>query len=237
MGWRCVGTNNLSDAFVGVLCAYVCSVGYGDIYPQTFVAQLCTLLYLSVAVIALADAASDVQMIGMRRRIRETDFSKLADECLLRDAVREKGRTNLDPVLSESEFLVDQLLANGLVDSDDVIEIRRQFRHLTRRGNFDRNEDRVLTTRMVYDEIRRRADSGRELSNGAELLDVVWRVKTRRGLKKRRGPGLQAFRWKSYEEWRDGSWQVRVMAKEQEVKEKAEEQSRGVVKTMGFRSV
>ena len=219
------------------MCVGVCSVGYGDIYPKTYVAQVCTLLYLSVAVIALADAASDVQMIGMRRRIRETDFSKLADECLLRDAVREKGNTNLDPVLSESEFLVDQLLANGLVDSDAVIEIRRQFRHLTRRGNFDRSEDRVLTTKMVYDEIRRRADAGRELSNGAELLDVIWRTKTRKGLKKRRGPGLQAFRWRSFEEWRDGSWQVRVLAKEQEMKERADEKSRGMVKSVGFRSV
>ena len=48
------------------------------------------------------------QMIALRRSIRETDFGKLADECLLRDAVR-GDEPKVDSVLTEAEFLVDQL--------------------------------------------------------------------------------------------------------------------------------
>ena len=36
--------------------------------------KLFATFYLPLAVIALADAVSDVQMIGMRRKIRETDY-------------------------------------------------------------------------------------------------------------------------------------------------------------------
>ena len=88
------------------------TIGYGDITPVTRLAKWLATAYLPIAVIALADAVSDVQMIMVRRSIRETDFSKLCDECLLRDAVRDPGEANQEPVLTESEFLIDQMLAN-----------------------------------------------------------------------------------------------------------------------------
>ena len=43
-------------------------------------------------------------MIGLRRSIRETDFSKLVDECLLRDAIREDpSQPNVNPVKLSSQ--------------------------------------------------------------------------------------------------------------------------------------
>ena len=66
---------------------------------------------------------------GLRRNIRETDFCKVADECLLRDALRDDGPPNVDPVLNEAEFLVDQLIANELVDEEAVkVCAQRVFR-------------------------------------------------------------------------------------------------------------
>lgn len=86
------------------------TIGYGDISPSTDLGKAVAICYLPLAVIALADAVSDVQMIGTRRSIRETDFSKLIDECLLRDAIREDPtQPNIEPVLTEGEFLVDQV--------------------------------------------------------------------------------------------------------------------------------
>ena len=124
--------------------------------------KLFATFYLPLAVIALADAVSDVQMIGMRRKIRETDYSELADECLLRDAVREStDNPNFMPVLTEAEFLIDQLISNSLVDEAAVAAIRRQFKHLTRRGTFKCEEDRRLTPSLVYEELRERARSVR----------------------------------------------------------------------------
>ena len=40
------------------------TIGYGDITPATQTAKIIATLYLPLAVIALADAVSDVQMIG-----------------------------------------------------------------------------------------------------------------------------------------------------------------------------
>ena len=57
-------------------CVFVCML-----------AQLVAVAFLPIAVIALADAISDIQMITVRRSIRETDFGKTCDECLLRDSV------------------------------------------------------------------------------------------------------------------------------------------------------
>lgn len=67
------------------------TIGYGDISPSTFIGKILAILYLPLAVIALADAVSDVQLIGLRRSIRETDFGKQMDECLLRDSVRREA--------------------------------------------------------------------------------------------------------------------------------------------------
>ena len=41
--------------------------------------------YLPLSVVVLADALSDISMIGVRKAIRETDYMRIIDEC-------EKGR-------------------------------------------------------------------------------------------------------------------------------------------------
>ena len=164
--------------------------------------KLFATFYLPLAVIALADAVSDVQMIGMRRKIRETDYSELADECLLRDAVREStDNPNFMPVLTEAEFLIDQLISNSLVDEAAVAAIRRQFKHLTRRGTFKCEEDRRLTPSLVYEELRERARLGKRLSEGASSADL-----TQTG----------QFKWDSLQEWLSKSWRDRVCRKAME---------------------
>lgn len=190
------------------------TVGYGDIYPATEATQWFAIVYLPFAVIALADAVADVGMIGLRRSIRETDYGKVADESLLRDAVRtlpeegdeaETAEPNFQPCLTEAEFVLDQLLANGLVDTEAVTCIQRQFAHLTRNGKFQPGEEPMLTTRLVYEEIRERALRGMDglLSPGAEALDLVLSGKT----------GTNTFKWGSYEEWMVNSWKMRVLAR------------------------
>jgi len=178
------------------------TIGYGDISPSTDTAKCIAIVYLPLAVIALADAISDIQMIGTRRSIRETDFGQTADECLLRDSVRDGAPANIEPVLTEAEFLIDQLLANELVDEAAVVAVRRQFKHLTRRGKFKSDDDRKLTPKLVYEEIRERAQGRKPLSSGATAKDVTPEGR---------------FRWKSYEEWLTNSWQPRVYAMEAEI--------------------
>ena len=92
------------DAFYWSLIT-MSTIGYGDISPSTNTAKLLAVLYLPMAVIALADFVQDVQLISTRREIRETDFAKVADECLLRDALREDGPPNVSPLRSPSTSL------------------------------------------------------------------------------------------------------------------------------------
>jgi len=179
------------------------TIGYGDITPQTQIARYFAIAYLPMAVIALADAVADLQMIGTQRSIRETDFPKLADECLLRDGLREDPKNpNYTPVLTEAEFLVDQLLANGLVDSEAITVINKQFQAMTARGGYGADDARMLTPKLVFEEIKERAAKGKDLSEGAMQYDLTEDGK---------------FKWTTFEEWTERSWKPRLNAKATEM--------------------
>ena len=102
----------------------------------------------------------------------------------------------MEPVLSEAEFLIDQMTANELVDSAAVVAIRRQFMHITRRGKFESEEDRKLTSELVFEELKQRAAAGKALSPGVQEYDLDENGK---------------FKWRTYEEWKQGSWALRVL--------------------------
>ena len=130
---------------------------------------------------------------------------RIIDECLLRDALRGLSPgcadpPELDPMLTEAEFLVDTLISHDLVDPAAIMVITRHFRQLTHRdyGGEQRPTEGRLTTRLVYAEMRERAASGLPLSDGASAMDL---------------DEAGAFRWASFEEWRAGSWMPRVLAK------------------------
>jgi len=185
----------LIDAFYWTMITMT-TIGYGDITPSTTFAKGLAIAYLPLAVIALADAVSDLQMISTQRSIRETDFPKLADECLIRDAMREDPRKpNFNPVLTEAEFLVDQLLANGLVDKEAITVINKQFQAMTSRGGYGPDDARMLTPKLVYEELKERVAKGKDLSEGSQKYDL-----TPEG----------TFKWATFEDWQAGSWRPRL---------------------------
>lgn len=182
------------------------TIGFGDIVPKSPMAQILVTVYLPLGVIAIADALADIQMIAVRRGIRETDFSKLADECLLRDACRVVGKPNLHPILTEAEFLIDQLLTNNLVDKEAVLAIRRQFKSLTNQVIDEEQGTPVLTTEDVYKSLRTRIEVGKEVSPGAEAMDIGT---------------FSNFKWTNFAEWERYSWQMRVLARDEDLRAKA----------------
>lgn len=197
-----IDINGLIDSFYWTMITMT-TIGYGDITPQTDYAKLLAIAYLPLAVIALADAVSDLQMITTQRSIRETDFPKLADECLIRDAMREDPkRPNPNPVLTEAEFLVDQLLANGLVDKEAITVINKQFQAMTSRQVKKGPEDAPrLTPELVYEELKERVSKGKDLSEGATKYDLTPEGK---------------FKWATFEDWQAGSWRPRLTDKAME---------------------
>ena len=76
--------------------------------------------------------------------------------------------------------------------------INKQFAYLTRKGNFGPDEPRILTSRLVYEEMKERVTARKELSEGATPFDLTPDGK---------------FRWSSFDEWNQRSWKVRVLQK------------------------
>ena len=71
-------------------------------------------------------------------------------------------------------------------------------------GKFKGDEERKLTTRLVFEEIKERTQLKKPISDGALAADVA----------EERGG---TFRWATYDEWMANSWKARVHTREAEV--------------------
>ena len=100
------------------------TVGFGDLTPTSDADKAFALLYLPLAVTALADALSEIESIKMRRKIRETDHLASPDKLLLAKAAKTR---NSNGSYSEGDFLAQVLIHHGLVDEDTVSAVRRQY--------------------------------------------------------------------------------------------------------------
>ena len=123
------------------------TVGFGDLTPTNAVGKVAAVLYLPLAVSALADAISDAGLIKLRRRIRETDYAADADVLLMREAAREN---DAHETLTEAEFLISVLLEHEIVDETTLSAIRQQFRHICRRSP---DADPLLDAKLVFEEL------------------------------------------------------------------------------------
>jgi len=106
------------------------------------------IFYLPIAVTALADAASELARLAVRRKICETDYAGKVDKLLLEEA---KG--NPLETLTEAEFLISVLKSHDLVDDATLRAIRIQFAKITRHRSVKPGEDAVLDAKAVFDEL------------------------------------------------------------------------------------
>jgi hypothetical protein len=113
------------------------------------------IFYLPLAVTALADAASELARLSVRRRIRETDYAGKVDQLLLEEA---KG--NPLETLTEAEFLVSVLKSHDLVDDATLRAIRIQFASITRHTRPKAGEDPVLDAKAVFAELKQQGRIG-----------------------------------------------------------------------------
>ena len=70
----------------------------------------------------------------------------------------------------------------------------------------------MLTSAVAFEEIKARVARGAPVSDGAQCVDVDESVRP------------HAFRWSTFEEWREQSWSVRVQAKAEDEKLQSDEE-------------
>ena len=179
-----------------------CRIGYGDYSPSTVLGKVLVMLYLPLAVAALAQALSDVQAISLRRAIRETDYGdRLAAEFLKTECSRADG--DPDESITEGEFLVYVLVRRGIVDEQTIAAVRRQFRELVREGG-DPNEPLEMRTFDSRGLFREKVKRGQIMQRAAHLPSGS-----------RNGPtalvDLRAHDG-GYSEWRRFTWEPLIQA-------------------------
>ena len=142
-----IGLSIIDSIYFAIIS--MATIGYGDIAPSNSVAsQIFAVVFLPLAVTALAQSLQEVSLIMRRRLIRETDLKLVADQILIEEA---KGDPN--ETLTEAEFLISVLVKQELVDSDTLLAIRRQFFHLTNKRAWNEIDGRVLDSKLVFLEL------------------------------------------------------------------------------------
>jgi hypothetical protein len=88
------------------------TVGYGDFAPKSAAAKALALVFLPLAVGALADCVSEISSIRVRQRIRTMDAARDSE------------------AQSEADFMHLTLVQEALVHEKTLLAIRRKFRVL-----------------------------------------------------------------------------------------------------------
>ena len=127
------------------------TVGYGDLSASTWPQELVLILYLPMAVAALADSIGVMQTLATTKKLCMTDFASRADVLLLGEAGG--ADPNPDETLTEAEFLISVLKEEGLVDEMTITAIRLQFQHITRHDTGPA-DSKVLNDKVLFAELR-----------------------------------------------------------------------------------
>ena len=133
--------------FTVVTCT---TVGYGEFSPTTGGTRAFFSVFLLVLCIVVTKTGSDLYHIIVKRKIRTGDAMPDLEEMLLHK-VRTAPRSKAGYSITESEFIVEALLREKLVDRMVLLAVRRTYHWVARGGDGCRSD---ITVMDLYEQHR-----------------------------------------------------------------------------------
>lgn len=128
--------------FTVVTCT---TVGYGDFAPDDRFTRLFCSVFLLVLCIVVTNTGRDLFLISVRHKIRSGRSQPDVEAMLLRKIRSAPNAAN--HAITESEYIVEALLNENLVDRQVLLAVRRQYHWVARGGDGCRSD---ITAHDIY---------------------------------------------------------------------------------------
>lgn len=128
--------------FTVVTCT---TVGYGDFAPEDSFTRLFCCVFLLVLCIVVTNTGRDLLLISVRHKIRSGRSQPDVEAMLLRKI--RSAPNAASHAITESEYIVEALLNENLVDRQVLLAVRRQYHWVARGGDGCRSD---ITAHDIY---------------------------------------------------------------------------------------
>lgn len=194
------------------------TVGYGDLTPSTGPTRGFFGAFLLVLCIVVTKTGSDLYHISIKRRIRIGESQPDIEAMLLRKAMR-SPQSKSGYSVSESEYIVEALLREKLVDRYVLLAVRRTYHWVARGGDgcrcdisaVDLYEHHRSKARNTADRSSTRA-FGASLARCAAKFVKKWLPRVSQGYEDEATTDDEASHAvdETYEEWLQRYWEPKV---------------------------
>ncbi|KAJ8601273.1 hypothetical protein CTAYLR_010694 [Chrysophaeum taylorii] len=103
------------------------TVGYGDISPERPVDRAVCSVFLLALVCVMSNTISEILVISTRCRVRRGKLARVDVEKIIMNKAQDDPESLEEPVVTESEYIVEALLQDGLIDKQIIVSIRRAY--------------------------------------------------------------------------------------------------------------
>lgn len=202
------------------------TVGYGDLSPTGPLDRAYYSAFLLLLVCAMSNTVSEIIAINTRRGVRRGKLAQVDIEKLILHKVEDNPFDDEEPVVTESEYIVESLLQGKLVDKQIIDSVRRAYYWTAVNCQTDQKCIMGINASNIYENWQQRTFS-KCPSSIAETshIDIEvdnaswWRRMLLTGLGRLQTKALpntctsslsDSRYYQSYQAWRKSYWDLRV---------------------------
>lgn len=127
------------------------TVGYGDIAPKSPVNRACYAIFLLALVCVTSNTIQEIIKINTRWLVRDGGLAIVdLEELMVRKAEEDPNNVE-DPVITESEFIVEALLRDKIVDQQIINSIRRAYHWTAINRRDPEHSSRGIDASSIYE--------------------------------------------------------------------------------------